>query len=101
MKIATVAVSAALLIAPLAVATPAHAGPGCTQVSGRLSICQDPSQWPLVLPEGYMGKADQDGSCGAFAVTCKPPCHMMSQLTGQLVPNPRRGVGEWCSDAGQ
>jgi len=60
----------------------------------------DPNKWPLVLPNGYRGSADQNGSCGAFAVSCKPPCNMMNQLDGQLVPNPKRGMGEWCSDTG-
>lgn len=100
MRIAVVAASAVLFALPVALPAPAHADPGCNQVTGRLSICPDPNTWPLVLPEGYHGTADQNGSCGAFSMTCVPPCNMMSQVDGSLVPNPGRGTGEWCNDTG-
>lgn len=59
---------------------------------------------PLQLPDTYHGTADQSGSCGAFGVTCKPPCNMIQRMysapdaPGQLVPNPHLGPGEWCDD---
>jgi|SRR6516165_6444824 len=102
MRIAAAVASAALFAVPF-VAPLAHADNGET-CSGRgvTMRCHsdDPNKWPLVLPNGYRGSADQNGSCGAFAVSCKPPCNMMNQLDGQLVPNPKRGMGEWCSDTG-
>lgn len=105
MKITAAAASAVLFVSPAVLATPAQADPTCHQFTGRLSVCQpdppsDPKTWPLVLPEGYRGAADQNGSCGAFSMTCVPPCNMMRQVDGELVPNPHRGVGEWCNDTG-
>lgn len=46
MKIAAAAVSAALFIAPVVLATEASAQPGCQQVTGRLSICPRQPQTP-------------------------------------------------------
>jgi hypothetical protein len=39
MKITAAAASAALFLAPVVLATPAQADPGCQQVTGRLSVC--------------------------------------------------------------
>lgn len=89
MKIAAATASAVLFTAPVVLAVPAQADPasGCSEITGRLSICPE----GLHPPDGYRCTT-WDKATG----NCLPPCNLID-IQGKVYPQDNRP----CSDAGE
>jgi hypothetical protein len=73
---------------------------------GISAPCSSPSITYL-LPKGYSGGADANGSCWSSSSgtilnpTCRPPCTIREFSGDEFIgveDNPNRRAGEWCSD---